>query len=50
VAVVGLEVPHVHIHLIPMDSMDDINFMKPKLKFTTEEFKRTAEKISKSVS
>jgi histidine triad (HIT) family protein len=50
VAVVGLEVPHVHIHLIPMDSMDDINFMKPKLKFTADEFKRTAEKISKSVS
>lgn len=46
VAVVGLEIPHVHIHLVPMDSMDDINFTKPKLKFTPEEFKSLAEKIS----
>jgi histidine triad (HIT) family protein len=45
VAIVGLEVPHVHIHLIPMDSMEDINFKKPKLKFTNEEFKATADKI-----
>jgi len=46
VAVVGLEVPHVHVHLIPMNTMDDINFLKPKLKFTPEEFKKIAEKIS----
>lgn len=46
IAVVGLEIPHVHIHLVPMDSMDDINFTKPKLKFTPEEFKSLAEKIS----
>jgi histidine triad (HIT) family protein len=45
VAIVGLEVPHVHIHLIPMDSMEDINFKKPKLKFTPDQFKATAEKI-----
>ena len=49
VAVVGLEVPHVHIHLIPMSTMDDINFTKPKLKFTPEEFKAIAEKISREV-
>jgi histidine triad (HIT) family protein len=49
VAVVGLEVPHVHIHLIPMSTMDDINFTKPKLKFTPEEFKSIAEKISREV-
>ncbi len=49
VAVLGLEVPHTHIHLVPMDSMDDINFKKPKLKFSTEEFKVTAAKISSRV-
>lgn len=46
VAVIGLEVPHVHIHLVPMNSMDDINFRKPKLKFTPEEFARIAKRIS----
>lgn len=49
VAVAGLEVPHVHIHLIPMNTMDDINFLRPKLKFTPEEFRDIAEKISKKV-
>ncbi|MGQ9620218.1 MAG: HIT family protein [Bacteroidales bacterium] len=46
VAVVGLEVPHVHIHLVPMNTMDDINFRKPKLKLTPEEFNKVAEKIA----
>jgi histidine triad (HIT) family protein len=46
VAVLGLEVPHAHIHLVPMDSMDDVNFRNPKLKFTPEEFMATAAKIS----
>jgi len=50
VAVVGLEVPHVHVHLIPMDTMDDVNFKNPKLKFTHEEFAGIAEKIRKVVS
>jgi len=45
VAVVGLEVPHVHVHLIPMDTMDDINFKNPKLRFTPEEFTATTGKI-----
>jgi histidine triad (HIT) family protein len=49
VAIVGLEVPHVHVHLIPMNSMDDINFTKPKLRFTPEEFREIAGKISKEV-
>jgi histidine triad (HIT) family protein len=49
VAVIGLEVPHVHIHLIPMNTMDDINFTRPKLKFTPEQFRATAEKISKGL-
>jgi histidine triad (HIT) family protein len=46
IAVLGLEVPHAHVHLVPMDSMEDINFRNPKLKFTPEEFKEIAEKIS----
>ncbi len=45
IAVLGLEVPHVHVHLVPMDSMEDINFKRPKLKFTPEEFKEITEKI-----
>jgi len=49
VAVVGLEVPHVHIHLIPMNTMNDINFKNPKLKFTPEEFTMIAKKISEKV-
>jgi histidine triad (HIT) family protein len=49
VAVLGLEVPHAHIHLVPMDSMDDVNFKNPKLKFSTEEFKTIAAKISSNV-
>lgn len=49
VAIVGLEVPHVHVHLIPMNTMDDINFTRPKLKFSQEEFKAIAAKISKEI-
>jgi histidine triad (HIT) family protein len=49
VAILGLEVPHAHIHLVPMDTMEDINFRNPKLKFTVEEFKDIAAKISKKV-
>jgi histidine triad (HIT) family protein len=50
VAVVGLEVPHVHVHLIPMDTMNDVNFKNPKLKFTPEEFRDIAEKIRNKIS
>jgi len=46
IAVLGLEIPHAHIHLVPMDTMEDINFRNPKLKFTPEEFKEIALKIS----
>ena len=48
-AVVGLDVPHVHVHLIPLNSMDDMNFMKPKLRFSDEEFAEIADKIRKEV-
>ena len=47
VAVLGLEVPHAHIHLIPMNSEKDINFANPKLKLTAEEFTAIAEAIQK---
>ena len=46
VAVLGLEVPHAHIHLVPLNSESDINFSKPKLKLTPEEFTETAAKIA----
>ena len=49
VAILGLEVPHAHIHLVPMDSMEDINFRNPKLKFSPEEFKEIAGKICEKV-
>jgi histidine triad (HIT) family protein len=49
IAVLGLEVPHAHIHLVPMDSMEDVNFRNPKLKFSPEEFKEIAAKISREI-
>lgn len=45
IAVLGLEVPHAHIHLIPINGLHDIDFSKPKLQLTEEEFKEIAEKI-----
>lgn len=44
-AVLGLEVPHAHIHLIPMNSEKDMLFTNPKLKLTQEEFEEIAGKI-----
>ena len=46
-AVIGLEVPHAHIHLIPIQKESDMLFSNPKLKLTAEEFKEIAEKINK---
>jgi histidine triad (HIT) family protein len=48
IAVVGLEVRHAHIHLIPLKTVYDIDFRKPKLKYTPEQFAEIAEKISKA--
>jgi histidine triad (HIT) family protein len=48
IAVVGLEVPHAHVHLVPMNSVGDINFTQPKLKPSTEELTTIADKIRKS--
>lgn len=44
-AVIGLEVPHAHLHLVPINSTDDLNFTRPKLKLSPEEFKQVQEKI-----
>ena len=44
--VIGLEVPHAHIHLIPLDEINDVNFAKPKLQFDRSEFNEIAIKIS----
>lgn len=44
-SVVGLEVPHAHLHLIPINSADDLNFNQPKLKLTDEQFKAIQKKI-----
>ena len=45
IAVIGLEVPHAHIHLIPLETVEDINFSKPKLKLDPDMLKGIAEKI-----
>lgn len=45
IAVVGLEVPHAHIHLVPLNSMDDLNFKNVRLIFTPEEYKEIQESI-----
>jgi histidine triad (HIT) family protein len=49
VAVVGLEVPHAHIHLVPINNVEDLNFSKAKLKPTQEELAETAEKIKQQL-
>lgn len=48
-AVVGLEVPHVHIHLIPLDSIEDISFTSPRLECSAEEFQQVAANIAREV-
>ena len=49
VAVIGLEVPHAHIHLIPINHMDDMNFANNKLKLQPQEFIDIAEAIKKEI-
>jgi histidine triad (HIT) family protein len=46
VHVIGLEVPHAHVHLVPISSMNDCNFSNEKLKFSKEEFEETAKQIA----
>ena len=44
-SVIGLEIPHAHLHLVPINSVGDLSFSSPKLKFSKEEFSSLAEKI-----
>ncbi|MCQ4036278.1 HIT family protein [Kaistella montana] len=48
VAVVGLEVPHAHIHLIPIDKMDDMNFRNERLKLSVDEYRQIQDTILNS--
>ena len=49
IAVIGLEVPHAHIHLVPLKTIYDIDFRKPKLQLSPEEFIAIATKISEAM-
>jgi histidine triad (HIT) family protein len=44
-AVIGLEIPHAHLHLVPLSTIDDLNFSRGKMKFSPEELKRSQERI-----
>ncbi len=50
VAVIGLEVAHAHIHLVPINTIYDIDFKKTKLKFTSEEFQNIAHSIANAIA
>ncbi len=49
VTVIGLEVPHAHVHLIPISSIYDMDFSRPKLEFTAEEMSQLAARIAAEV-
>ena len=49
-AVIGLEVPHAHLHLVPIDQADDLNFTRPKLRLSPEQFKAVQEKLQQYLS
>lgn len=48
VAVIGLEVPHAHIHLVPIDKTEDLNFKNPRLTFSDEEYREIQKSIVNS--
>lgn len=48
ISVIGLEVPHAHVHLLPINSLGDMDFTRPRLKFSAEEFNDLAERIRKA--
>ena len=50
VAVLGMEVPHAHIHLVPINTEGDLSFSLPKLKFTPEEFQEIADSIREALA
>lgn len=45
IAVVGLEIPHAHMHLVPINNIDDLNFNRPKLKLSEDQFRSAQERI-----
>lgn len=45
ITVIGLEVPHAHLHLIPINSSNDLNFMQPKMKVSEEQLQKAQQKI-----
>ena len=49
IAVIGLEVPHAHVHLIPVNQISDLSFANPKLKLSHEEFEEITEKIKSNL-
>ena len=49
IAVVGLEVPHTHIHLIPITKENDMNFANPHIKLSNEEFEKIAQQIAANI-
>lgn len=49
VAVIGLEVAHAHIHLVPLNNVSDLNFSRPRLSLTHEEFTQISETIKESI-
>lgn len=50
ISVIGLEVPHAHMHLVPINSANDLNFTRPKLKTTQEELKAVQEQLKAVLS
>jgi histidine triad (HIT) family protein len=48
-AIIGLEVPHAHMHLVPINGSDDLNFTRPKLKLSEEEMKEVHRKLLESL-
>lgn len=49
VSVIGLEVPHAHVHLVPINKISDLDFTKERVKLTAEEFQELANKIAENV-
>ncbi len=50
VAVIGLEVPHAHVHLVPMNSLHDLDFSKPRVKLSQEEYVQLAQAIADNLA
>ena len=48
ISIVGLEVPHAHIHLIPINKIEDMNFEKPRVNYSKDDFELILEKIQES--